>query len=302
MTNTTVEGKLCNPRRCQEEQKMYLRHWNRDQISIRLADFQLTQKNYYEWSHELKYEPNPFDTSLKKKKRSATVFLPADPSIKGDCLWVIEPDDQHDEKQWCELRFDIICDAFFNQWEETEHDSSMAFNSCVHRGYVRKTFDLDHCSYSQRVYDWVSVIGPQWNSDAIALLKGVNIGFCHSEGIDGSLYVGNFYTSDVKKICQYCADMFGIPKFEIAKLFVKVSLETLLEKMEKTSTLSAKRYMLHKIGCLHAENDDYIKAREFFQKAADVPLRSIDDFWRSQCVKLDEYVKQHGTSRLFSDL
>ena len=73
----------------------------------------------------------------------------------------------------------------------------------------------------KEVRKWISDIGSSYNPEVLSSLK---------VSPHKSIYVNGFFCKDVKRLCIYCETMFGVDRYEVAKLFVKESPEKLLMK------------------------------------------------------------------------
>lgn len=146
-------------------------------------------------------------------------------------------------------------------------------------GFLCTHFDQQHCDYFDLVLSWVNDIGRKYEPNIIAKLK--------STERNAGIYVNGFYTTDVARLCEYCQQVFGVDKYETAKLFIK---RDILAFGTKTSDVAQNEYNLTQVAAIYAENGNVEKAREYYKKSN--RKHKLEEF--------ESYVEKNGTSVLSS--
>lgn len=132
--------------------------------------------------------------------------------------------------------------------------------------------------YKKNVCTWIEQIGDQYDLTKISQLTGG----CWSDGI----YIGKNFTSDVKKLCEYCFYMFGVNKFDVAKLFELKDPSSIplpeksenITKMAYTATrdkstgaklcfVAVRTYSLSMIAAIYAEKGETKSARKYYSQS-----------------------------------
>lgn len=156
--------------------------------------------------------------------------------------------------------------------------------SIYHQGYVNKLFAVD-CPHMHKVKEWIRLIGTEFNPSIISRLTGSALG--------QNIYLNNFYTFDVKNICEYCHMLFGVNKFAVARLFVKNDPTKF--RISTKEHVFTRALNLEKVASIHAENGDIDLARIYYEACESYP-----NMYAGVVDAFNNYVWVNKTSILFS--
>jgi len=230
---------------------------------------------------------NPFNSDFIPK--ITKTVIPKDPDDPRDLPWVITVHSDEKEKGWVEDRVSDASVAIYKQHPNIITPCHSLYGTLWHYGFVRHLIDFHTCSYKQKVFKWIEEIGNHYVPTKITGLRG-------GSWTDG-IYVGGFFTCDVKNLSEYCERMFGIDKFEIAKLFelrdpTKIIIPEDTSKKASTETL---------IAGIYAEMGDIESARRYYSQSVETLEGKR---WQSNFVdkfaKFEKYVAANETSILSS--
>lgn len=288
--STQIVGPYYNKTLIEEERDMYERN-----VLPSLATFSIVirdlQKNPLTFIEELNKDTkthNCFDAKFKPK--TTTTIIPKDPNDPRDLPWEITFNSDKEENMWVTDIVNSAAVEIYKQNPSLIEPCSSLYGSLWHHGFVYNLIDYTHCSYKEIVNSWINKIGNKYDPVIISQLHGI----C-SDGI----YVGNFFSKDVKNLCEYCYRMFGIDKYDVAKLFELKDPTSIVLPYE----ISKRAYNEKMIGMIYAEKNDLESARKYYVQA----VKTLDgQSWQCNFQraldKFEKYVAEHGTSVLSSDL
>ena len=270
-----------------EEKEMYQRHALLSTTLIILPrDVTTNPLNWIEKMNIDKKEHNPFDSKFKPTSK---VVIPKDPNDPRDLPWLLTFDSLKEEKSWVESCLDSVVQKIYKENPDILPNANLV-GSFWHRGFVNVLFDRDHCSHMQTVRKWIDLIGNIYDPNIIT-----NLGVPAHDG----LYVNNFFTDDVKRLCEYCHQIFGVDKYEVAKLFTTKNPD---EFDINSKDIATRAYNLTQVAAVYAERSDVESARKYYQNAITV-LQGKN--WQCNFInkyeKFEKYVLEHGTSVLSSN-
>ena len=285
---TKIVGPYGNRTLIEEENTMYGRHLlPLTSLSIKTRNIELHPMVWHEKICFDEKKHNPFNSDFKSPAK--TIIIPKDPTDARDLPWKLILDSSQEEKDWVESRLDIASASIY----ENNLDIKLTFDlvsSLWWRGYVNVLFDYNHCSYKNIVWEWMGLIGTTFDPMVITNLKGAYR--------DSGIYVNGFFTNDVIRLCEYCHQLFGKNKFEVARLFTK---RNVTDFNLQGPDLVSRAYNLTRVATIYAEDGNIESARKYYQESIRI-LEGKD--WQCNYVdkynKFEEYVKIHGTSILSS--
>lgn len=275
-----------------EENEMYERHAvPKTTLLISQRNTKLHPLDWFEKICACDKQHNSFNTKFKPPQTHT--IIPKDPNDPRDVPWLLTFDSLAQEKDWIESGLDTASEKIYKNNTHIQPSPTMV-ESLWHRGYVNILFDRTHCSYFSTVRDWIRQIGNTYNPTVISNLKGV----CGGSG----LYRGEFFTNDVKHLCEYCHKIFAIDRYETAKLFTTKDPQDFdIPACGDETKISTRAYRLTQVAAVYAERGCIDSAREYYQKAIET-LNGKD--WQCNFIKqfkdFEKYVEQHGTSILSS--
>ena len=270
-------------------------------LMILPRDATLNPLSWVEKMNTDKKEHNPFDS--KFKPQTTTTIIPKDFDDPCDLPCHITFNSAREEKSFVESVIDVAAKSIFEKNPDILPNVNL-IGSLWHRGFVNVLFDRNHCSYIQTVREWINLIGNKFDPNIIT-----NLGVAGTTGI----YVKKFYTDDVKRLCEYCHQMFGVDKYEVAKLFATRNPDEFDIVNGRKST---RAHNLSLVAAVYAERGNVESARKYYQDAITVlngknwPVseeQTAVRFPHWQCnfidklEKFETYVNKYGTSILSSD-
>lgn len=205
-------------------------------------------------------------------------------SITPNDSWYLQ-----EEKRWVELNINIVSRKIYKDNSDILPNVKL-INSLWHRGFVNVLFDLERCSYADKVWKWIYLIGDKYDANTISNIRGI----C-SEG----LYVKDLFTKDVKNLCNYCHLVFGVDKYKTAKLFTTRKPE---EFDINNENIWRRAYALIQVAAIFAEREDLKSARTYYKKS--ITALKGDNCQCNYVKRFEEfekYVKTHRTSILSSN-
>ena len=291
-TKTGKETKIVGPYKnrtlIEEEETMYGRHLlPLTSLSIRTRNIKLhPMKSHEKISFDTK-KHNPFNSDFKPPTK--TIIIPKDPTDARDLPWKLILNSSQEEKDWVESIRNIASISCYKNNLDIKLTSDLV-GSLWWRGYVNALFDYNHCSYKNIVWQWMGLIGNNFDPVVITNLKGADIG--------SGIYVNGFFTDDVTRLCEYCHKLFGKDKYEVATLFIK---RNLTDFNCQEPDIVNRAYNLTQVAAIYAEDGNIESARKYYQES--ICLLEGKD-WQCNYIdtynKFEEYVKLHGTSILSS--
>jgi hypothetical protein len=264
-----------------EEKAMFERNVKPDMATFEIVETDKTSTDLY--------EKNPFDSTLKKEPYSTLIldvgekdrYMPMQITISA----------AKEEEKWIDSQMDSISKKMYKRCVEAGTQQFKIVGSLCHRGFVNTLFDREHCSDIDWIRRCTEQIGNAFDPVIISKLKHT------SEG--GHIYVGGFYTDQVKRFCEYCEIMFGVNKYEVAKYFAKTDPKTIDINCD---SLSTKTYNMSIVAAIHAENGDYDQALKYYQMAtALLEGKTWQPNYQRSLDKFLKYFKKNGTTILSSN-
>lgn len=136
--------------------------------------------------------------------------------------------------------------------------------------------------------------------------------FKRLEGSPGEIYL-NFNSGHVEILCDYCEKLFGVNRFEVARLFDVVDVSVAINRLNSNPTDTDRPFIEERIASIYAEMDDIPNAKKYYNKASvsymklciQAPNTSINvgqplmnKHLANKCVLFQEYLDLNGTSVL----
>lgn len=287
-TGLQYESKPTILERIKEDIEIMRRHVKEDLITFQIERIDGTYeflKEKYPYI-ESRYRPNPFNAS--KKKDMDYIMIPKDPDDPRDLPWKIIIDNQKEEIKWVNNELDFIGNRFYQLCLDNHTEHYKIYGSLSHRGMIIKIFDYQHNSRMDLHRYWIELIGECFDPDKLSMLKSTD---------DESIYQQGFYTSEAKKICEYCETMFGIDKYKVASYLSKRDPSF----FDGTKPDFNGSYDLAHIAAIHAENGDYDQALHYYQLAIDHTSNPHTKTTYGEKLKqFQKYYEAHGTTILSS--
>ena len=295
-----ISGPYHNKILIDEEKDMYERHIP-SSFAIFLITIRDPQNNPLSFIERVDKDDNAHNCfNAKFKPATTTTIIPEDPNDSHDLPWVLTFDSIPDEKKGVTHTVDnAAVDIYKKNSNIIEHCHSL-YGSLWHHGFVRHLIDFRHCSHAKKIYDWITEIGNKYDPIIISKLNGGN----WRDGI----YVGNFYTSNVQHLCEYCSRMFGVNKFDVAKLFELKDPagihfpDNIVGQAYNEKLIAERAYNEKLIAAIFAERGDIESARKYYaQSVQTLEGQTWQTNYKSRQIQFEKYVVEHGTSILSSN-
>ncbi len=287
LTGRIYRDKIAYPmKRIHEDIAMYERHNDGNKIISYevIGNYAKTCTQFKKTNIIKGYDPCPFNSALKSE-HYGKIIIPSDPDDSRDPVWIIKEDYQAKEKDWVKGIFYDMADFLYEQCIKENSNDYKVYGSLCHIGFVNDLFDYHHQAHMSSIRQWITDIGDAYNPEIITNLK--------SYGPD-SIYVEGFYCKDVKRLSIYCEIMFGVNRYEVAKLFVKRSPKYFLNREHEAHN------MLY-IGGIYAENGDYENALKYYRESIQLSSNGCRFFYQHHLDNLINHYNETGTSMLSTD-
>jgi len=293
---TKLSCKIAGPYRkktlIEEEKRMYERHIDPSMatFSIVRRDIEKNPLTSLEDMFADKENHNPFNSEFKLPK--STTYIPKIPDDPRDVPWLIVTDNSKKEVEWCIDKVSEAAGSIYETNSDITKSSCDMYGSLWHCGLVQHIFGPRFFPFCRgKNNNLIEQIGNKYDPKIISKI--------HSGYPEEGIYVSGFGTEDVKKLCEYISLMFGVNKFEVAKLF---ELRDPADIHLPDNDVSCLAYNQTLIAAIFAEKGDIESAREYYKKSVDtLEGKNWQSNFKRKLEQFEKYVSNNGTSVLSSN-
>ena len=163
------------------------------------------------------------------------------------------------------------------------------FNSLFYDGYIIYLFNTVDPSYVTKLIEWFKLIGCSYSKEAINRIQ--------NDYKIITVYKNNITGIEAQRICQYCEEMFGIDRKEVAGHMEKTDILSVLWDMTQTKYKKLISYYYRVIAGIFLENGNYNKAIKMLYKSKVFYTNNLIDHYNEKIVQ--RYSKKGETVFIF---
>ncbi|VBB18047.1 hypothetical protein YASMINEVIRUS_510 [Yasminevirus sp. GU-2018] len=237
----------------------YERYLPKDIVQFKVRCIEETHEELVEAWREFgfivipEYRPHAINASLKSGM-SETIIIHKLKDDSRDLPWALTFNHMSGEKDWVNDVFNSISDAMYKDIKDDPNRKNLfkVYGSMCHRGFVNSVFDYNHQSEMAKLRNYVGIIGNDREEvlENIKILSDIRSSFVseYDKPSDLSIHKNGFYTSYVRMIAIYCEMMFGLSRYDIAKVFEKTDPKVFEEYVNETKNTDIAKYSMFKAG------------------------------------------------------
>lgn len=189
---------------------------------------------------------------------------------------------------------------------DTTKDYCKIYDSICHRGLINTVFDYTNTSWMSKVRSDIEILGSNTDLDLDKIRVLNDNVFVYDSIRSTSFLTKTIYKNGhtpwyVRGISDYCQTMFGINRYNVAKLFEKNDPIIFIDYASSISSDVVKHHCMFMAGCIHAELDNYEEALTMFEEANSLFSNDYIADFITEVENFKEYYEKHGTSILSSN-